>query len=93
MSITNVEPIKSKLCKIVEQHLPAADINPINRKYFNDAVGELQQAMEDLIQVPKKPNVRYAEQAINNVISLKHTLKLIAPLRESLTSVQQKLLR
>ncbi|RGB41068.1 muts protein 4, partial [Rhizophagus diaphanus] len=45
-----------------------------------------------LIQVPKKPSVKHAEQSINNVIILKHTLKLINLLKESFTGVQNPLL-
>ncbi|PKY43262.1 hypothetical protein RhiirA4_457218 [Rhizophagus irregularis] len=45
-----------------------------------------------LIQVPKKPSVKHAEQSINNVIILKHTLKLINLLKESFTGVQNSLL-
>ncbi|KAJ3299721.1 MutS protein msh4 [Borealophlyctis nickersoniae] len=45
-----------------------------------------------LIQVPKKPSVKHAEQSINNVITLKHTLKLIPPLRLALSGVRSDLL-
>ncbi|GBC10105.1 hypothetical protein RclHR1_09340004 [Rhizophagus clarus] len=45
-----------------------------------------------LIQVPKKPSVKHAEQSINNVIILKHTLNLIKLLKESFTGVQNSLL-
>ena len=45
-----------------------------------------------MIQVPKKPSVKRAEQSINNVIILKHTLKLIQLLKDSFTGVQNSLL-
>ncbi|RUS17438.1 muts domain V-domain-containing protein [Endogone sp. FLAS-F59071] len=39
VSITAVEPQKSKLCKIIEDNFPSACMTPIGRKYFNDAIG------------------------------------------------------
>ncbi|RHZ86046.1 hypothetical protein Glove_55g65 [Diversispora epigaea] len=39
LSVTSVEPSKSKLCKILEDNLPFATIVPIGRKYFNDSIG------------------------------------------------------
>ncbi|CAG8611279.1 2676_t:CDS:10 [Ambispora gerdemannii] len=45
-----------------------------------------------LIQVPRKPTIKHAEQSINNVIMLKHTLKLIGKLRESLAGCENSLL-
>ncbi|CAG8463257.1 4619_t:CDS:10 [Acaulospora morrowiae] len=39
LSVTAVEPSKSKLCKILEDNMPFATIVPIGRKYFNDATG------------------------------------------------------
>ncbi|CAG8564813.1 6493_t:CDS:10, partial [Scutellospora calospora] len=45
-----------------------------------------------LIQVPQKPSVKHAEQSINNVIMLKHTLKLIEKLKEALSGCKNSLL-
>ncbi|CAI2181501.1 19049_t:CDS:10 [Funneliformis geosporum] len=45
-----------------------------------------------LIQVPKKPSIKYAEQSINNVILLKYTLRSIQLLKESFTGIQNSLL-
>ncbi|CAG8654048.1 7729_t:CDS:10 [Funneliformis mosseae] len=45
-----------------------------------------------LIQVPKRPSIKYAEQSINNVIMLKHNLRLIQLLKESFTGIQNSLL-
>jgi hypothetical protein len=39
LSVTAIEPSKSKLCKILEDNMPMASIVPIGRKYFNDAMG------------------------------------------------------
>ncbi|CAG8516129.1 2820_t:CDS:10, partial [Racocetra persica] len=44
-----------------------------------------------LIQVPQKPSIKHAEQSINNVIMLKHTLKLIEKLREALSGCKNLL--
>ncbi|CAG8475627.1 9924_t:CDS:10 [Ambispora leptoticha] len=45
-----------------------------------------------LIQVPRKPTIKHAEQSINNVIMLKHTLKLMGKLRECLVGCENSLL-
>ncbi|RIB07458.1 muts domain V-domain-containing protein [Gigaspora rosea] len=45
-----------------------------------------------LIQVPQKPSIKHAEQSINNVIILKHTLKLIEKLKEALSECKNSLL-
>ncbi|PKC07476.1 hypothetical protein RhiirA5_418180 [Rhizophagus irregularis] len=208
LSVTAIEPSKSKLCKILEDNMPMASIIPIGRKYFNDAIAatgailkyiestqnifftnhsikfkyqgcegtmmidcvtarnlelisninnprsnhslygilnntrtpmgarllrtntlqplsdvttinmrldaveelirheetffaiqtalkpfqDIDHLITALIQVPKKPSVKHAEQSINNVIILKHTLKLINLLKESFTGVQNSLL-
>ncbi|CAG8585192.1 6352_t:CDS:10 [Rhizophagus irregularis] len=180
LSVTAIEPSKSKLCKILEDNMPMASIIPIGRKYFNDAIDcvtarnlelisninnprsnhslygilnntrtpmgarllrtntlqplsdvttinmrldaveelirhekiygsssnssyvimvvalkpfqDIDHLITALIQVPKKPSVKHAEQSINNVIILKHTLKLINLLKESFTGVQNSLL-
>ncbi|KAK9369082.1 muts domain V-domain-containing protein [Lipomyces kononenkoae] len=34
-----MQPVKSKLCSIIEDNLPGAKLIPIARKYFNEAVG------------------------------------------------------
>ncbi|RUS27665.1 hypothetical protein BC938DRAFT_482923 [Jimgerdemannia flammicorona] len=39
VSVTAVEPQKTKLCKIIEENFPSACLTPIGRKYFNDAIG------------------------------------------------------
>nr|CAG8550831.1 3178_t:CDS:10 [Entrophospora candida] len=143
LSVTAVEPSKSKLCKILEDNIPSAIIVPIARKYFNDAVGVLNrtvtpmggrllrtnilQPLTDsveelisseetffsiqsgvygalkpfqdidhlitaLIQIPRKPNVKSAEQNINNVILLKHTLTLIKSLKNAMIGIKNSLL-
>ncbi|CAH1761398.1 12428_t:CDS:10 [Entrophospora sp. SA101] len=143
LSVTAVEPSKSKLCKILEDNIPSAIIVPIARKYFNDAVGVLNrtvtpmggrllrtnilQPLTDsveelisseetffsiqsgvygalkpfqdidhlitaLIQIPRKPNVKSAEQNINNVILLKHTLTLIKSLKNAMFGIKNSLL-
>ncbi|KAJ3167556.1 MutS protein msh4 [Geranomyces variabilis] len=45
-----------------------------------------------LVHNQKNVNVRHAEQAINNVISFKHTLTMIETLRHALTGVENVLL-
>ncbi|KAK9478827.1 muts domain V-domain-containing protein [Lipomyces japonicus] len=37
---TSVEPMKSKLCNIIEENIPGAKIIPIARKYYNEANGQ-----------------------------------------------------
>ncbi|CAJ0847078.1 4505_t:CDS:10 [Entrophospora sp. SA101] len=90
LSVTAVEPSKSKLCKILEDNIPSAIIVPIARKYFNDAVGL--NFIKQLIQIPRKPNVKSAEQNINNVILLKHTLTLIKSLKNAMFGIKNSLL-
>ncbi|KAJ3055925.1 MutS protein msh4 [Rhizophlyctis rosea] len=46
-----------------------------------------------MIQVPAKTTVKHAENSINHVISLKHTLLLIVPLRLALGGATSDLLR
>lgn len=46
--------------------------------------------ISSLIQVPKKPNIKFAEQSINNVITLKYTVKLVEPLRAAVQSCIDK---
>jgi len=44
------------------------------------------------IQVPTKPTVKHSEQAINHIISLKHTLKTIVGVVQPLGACQNRLL-
>ncbi|CAJ0749612.1 21846_t:CDS:10 [Entrophospora sp. SA101] len=149
LSVTAVEPSKSKLCKILEDNIPSAIIVPIARKYFNDAVDfvtarnlelinnmnnqnsnhslygvlnrtvtpmggrllrtnilqpltdsvealkpfqDIDHLITALIQIPRKPNVKSAEQNINNVILLKHTLTLIKSLKNAMFGIKNSLL-
>ncbi|GBC10104.1 hypothetical protein RclHR1_09340003 [Rhizophagus clarus] len=39
LSVTAIEPSKSKLCKILEDNMSMVSIVPIGRKYFNDTIG------------------------------------------------------
>ncbi|CAG8587408.1 1179_t:CDS:10 [Diversispora eburnea] len=158
LSVTSVEPSKSKLCKILEDSMPFATIVPIGRKYFNDAIDcvtarnlelicninsphsnqslygvlnktstsmgarllrtnilqplndavtintrldsvealkpfqDIDHLITTLIQVPRKPTIKHSEQSINNIIILKHTLKLIQILKDSLARCQNSLI-
>ncbi|TPX49095.1 hypothetical protein SeLEV6574_g01688 [Synchytrium endobioticum] len=47
----------------------------------------------DLIQVPKKPSVKHSEQCINQVVTLKHTLKCVRPVHSALVSSRSETLR
>ncbi|KAJ3377261.1 MutS protein msh4 [Lobulomyces angularis] len=49
--------------------------------------------ISSLIQVPKKPSIKFAENSINHVITLKHTIKLIEPLRTCLSHSDSILLK
>ncbi|RKO86224.1 muts domain V-domain-containing protein, partial [Blyttiomyces helicus] len=53
---------------------------------------DIDRLITSLIITPKQPSVRHAEQAINHVISLKHVLKTLDPLRAVLCGVDGKLL-
>ena len=46
-----------------------------------------------VIQVPKRETVRTAESKLNCVISLKHVLQLVEPLKESLSYCENKMLK
>ncbi|KAK9377113.1 muts domain V-domain-containing protein [Lipomyces chichibuensis] len=37
---STMQPIKSKLCSIIEDNLPGAKLIPIARKYFNESIGQ-----------------------------------------------------
>lgn len=39
MPDTNINPEKSKLCRIIEDNLPGASIVSVARKYFRDEAG------------------------------------------------------
>ncbi|KAG0018532.1 hypothetical protein BGZ80_007059 [Entomortierella chlamydospora] len=58
-------------------------------KAFND----VDHLITSFIQVPTKPSIKHSEQIINNIISLKHTLRSIAVVAEPLRTCQNKLLK
>jgi DNA mismatch repair protein MSH4 len=45
------------------------------------------------VQVPKQENIKTAENKITNMLYLKHTLELVAPLREALANCENPLLK
>ncbi|KAG9298500.1 hypothetical protein G9A89_016497 [Geosiphon pyriformis] len=59
---------------------------------FLSALKPFQDIDHLITSVPRKPTIKHAEQSLNNVIMLRHTLKLIAQLRANLGECQTTLL-
>ena len=52
---------------------------------------DIDHLITQLVQIPKKSTIKYAENSINHIILLKHTLCLINPLRIALSSLESPL--
>ncbi|KAG0237291.1 MutS protein msh4 [Actinomortierella wolfii] len=52
---------------------------------------DLDRLITAFVQVPSKPSIKHSEQAINNIIQLKHSLKLIHQLASSMAECKNKL--
>ncbi|RUP52200.1 hypothetical protein BC936DRAFT_137735 [Jimgerdemannia flammicorona] len=78
VSVTAVEPQKTKLCKIIEENFPSACLTPIGRKYFNDAIGlnyiKQYGLEEDSAALILGLTSKYVE-GVQNIIFTNHSVK------------------
>lgn len=49
--------------------------------------------ISSLVQVPQKPSVKHAEQAINTTIALRHTLRSLAVVRAAVSNLKGDIAR